>query len=242
MRTSRAPHRRATLIPSLAILLFPAIARAGMPSFTFTDIAGARLQTISFFLLVFLLSAGAVKLIWNYLRRDFPRLPCLNYLRALALISVWGLVFILVLTMISGARELMTPGAWVKNGATYKLSAGNPQDSQGIWNQIIAQRQSRLEDLRAALWSYANQHGGLYPPDDHPPEIPSRIWETPDLSHARYFYVKGHQSEVGNTPLAYEPAIFKSARLVLYTNGQIRETSESELRSALDHPTTQKAP
>ena len=28
----------------------------------------------------------------------------------------------IVLTMISGARELMTPGAWERNGVTYRLS------------------------------------------------------------------------------------------------------------------------
>ena len=34
---------------------------------------------------------------------------------------VWGSLFVLVLTMISGARELMTPGAWKKDGITYVL-------------------------------------------------------------------------------------------------------------------------
>ncbi len=35
---------------------------------------------------------------------------------------IWGLLFVLVLTMISGARELMTPGAWEKEGFTYVLA------------------------------------------------------------------------------------------------------------------------
>ena len=61
--------------------------------------------------------------LWNRLRRDLPRLPRLSYKMSVTLVGLWGLLFILVLTMISGARELMTPGAWEPNGATYKLKA-----------------------------------------------------------------------------------------------------------------------
>ncbi len=80
-----------------------------------------RLQTISFFLLCFLVSALFIQLVWNGLRKDFTRLPRLSYPKALGLVSLWGLLFVLVLTMISGARELMTPGAWDKVGSTYRL-------------------------------------------------------------------------------------------------------------------------
>jgi hypothetical protein len=54
--------------------------------------------------------------LWNSLQRDFPRLPRLSFSRALAGVVLWGLLFIIVLTMISGARELMTPGAWQRQG------------------------------------------------------------------------------------------------------------------------------
>ncbi len=36
---------------------------------------------------------------------------------------VLGLFFNIVPLMISGARGLMTPGAWVKNGVTYQLGS-----------------------------------------------------------------------------------------------------------------------
>jgi hypothetical protein len=94
---------------------------AGMPSFSLTDVAKLRLESISFFVVVLLLSAWGVMAMWNGLQRDFPRLPGMSYRRALAVMTLWGLVFVLVLSMISGARELMTPGAWEKVGATYKL-------------------------------------------------------------------------------------------------------------------------
>jgi len=108
----------ATLLLSLAAA---APAHAGMPSFTLTDLSKARLDSISFFIVVLLLLSLLVKLLWNFLAKDFPKLPKLTYPRALAVVTLWGLVFLLVLTMISGARELMTPGAWEKQGATYKL-------------------------------------------------------------------------------------------------------------------------
>jgi uncharacterized membrane protein len=94
---------------------------AGMPSFTLTDVASMRLQAISFFLVVFLLCAWAVKAMWNSLAKDFVKLPRMIYPRALAVTFLWGMLFLIVLSMISGARELMTPGAWQKQGATYKL-------------------------------------------------------------------------------------------------------------------------
>ena len=70
------------------------------------------------------LLALLVKLLWNYLAKDFSKLPPMTYRKALAAVTLWGLLFLLVLTMISGARELMTPGAWEKQGATYKLKDG----------------------------------------------------------------------------------------------------------------------
>ncbi len=97
---------------------------AGMPSVTLTDIARMRIQSISFFLMVLLVSAWGVKALWNSLRKDFPRLPVMSYKRALAVMTLWGLIFVIVLTMISGARELLTPGAWKKDGLTYKLKDG----------------------------------------------------------------------------------------------------------------------
>src|SRR5271170_7855407 len=95
---------------------------AGMPSFHLTDVAKLRLENISFFLAGFLLSAFFIKLLWNYLAADWTFLPRLSFGKALGLAALWGLLFVLVLTMISGARELMTPGAWEKKGATYQLA------------------------------------------------------------------------------------------------------------------------
>ncbi len=104
------------------VALLPRVALAGMPSVQLTKIARLRFETLSFFLMILLASAGLIQLTWNHaMRPTIPRLPRLGYWRALGLVFLWGLLFGIVLTMISGARELMTPGAWEQNGATYRL-------------------------------------------------------------------------------------------------------------------------
>jgi hypothetical protein len=124
-------RRRCIGLMGLAFLLGSTrIAWAGMAAPTLEDIprlltlsnvAKLRLDAISFFVVCLLGVAWGIRRVWNSLAKDFPSLPRISYLRSLGLMALWGLLFLLVLTMISGARELMTPGAWKKNGLTYQL-------------------------------------------------------------------------------------------------------------------------
>jgi hypothetical protein len=66
----------------ILVLADARVARAGMPMATLSEIASMRLEAISFFLIVFLMSSGLVWKIWNSARKDFPRLPHLSYWRA----------------------------------------------------------------------------------------------------------------------------------------------------------------
>lgn len=200
-------------------------AHAGMPAITLTDVTRMRVQTISFFLLLFMLASWIVQKIWNSLSTDFPRLPRLSYRRALGLVGIWGLLFLLVLTMISGARELMTPGAWKKDGFTYKLDQPPSTLSDAQPDQSRVQT---LDRLRVALWTYARSHEGLFPPDDRVPEIPEDACQTPDPSAMRYVYIGGLSPDNRPSPLCYEPDIFGGARLVLFTDGTIRRMSSDE--------------
>lgn len=105
----------------IAASFYAAASLAGMPSLTLSDAANLRLSGISFFLLLLLVTAAGFQLVWNYLRRDFGRLPYLTYRMSLAAVLLLGLLFNIILLMIAGTRELMTPGAWEKSGITYKL-------------------------------------------------------------------------------------------------------------------------
>lgn len=217
----RVPARAALAAP-LLLLCRPAPAHAGMPSITLTDVARLRLDAISFFLVGFLLSSWGLQLLWNRLRKDFSALPRLGYGRAVGLVTLWGLLFVLVLTMISGARELMTPGAWQKQGWTYRLSEGAAPPEQA--------RREKMQELRFALWEYARTHGGQFPSTPSVAEVPAERWQLPGASGMRYIYAGPGR---GTRPLAYEPEAFGSGRYVLFGNGEIKLLPSDEIERAL---------
>ncbi|HZU99292.1 MAG TPA: hypothetical protein VFF73_21475 [Planctomycetota bacterium] len=203
----------------LLVLTRPAL--AGMPTFDLTDAASARLDTISFFLVAFLLTALGIRLLWNHLRKDFTRLPKLSYPRALSLTLVWALLFLFVLTMISGARELMTPGAWKKDGSTYRL-ADPPIDAQA--------RVARLEALRDALWKFARAHEGRLPDTDSAEGVAESTWRVLDDSRAaRFVYFGGRSAGRGAVVVAHEPGAFGAWRYTLLSSGEIELRSADEL-------------
>jgi hypothetical protein len=121
------------LFITLTSLLILAVghAEAGMPSalpedfaqvFRINDTVRHRLQAISFFAFIFAAATIVFRALWNNLSCGFPVLPRLSLTRAACLTLLLGSIFVVVLTMISGARELLTPGAWRKEGLTYTVT------------------------------------------------------------------------------------------------------------------------
>jgi hypothetical protein len=223
---------RSPLLLSLGILFANAApVSAGMPSVTLTDAASMRLQSISFFLVVFLVSALVIRWIWNTFTTDFPRLPRLSYLKALGLVGLWGLLFLLVLTMISGARELMTPGAWKKDGLTYTLGdQKKPDDPLPVPTEEA--RQQKMKSLFSALAAYAVSHKNEYPPPNDT-AIAAERWRVPGPSGMRYVYLPNRSTNDPGRVLACEPEIFGEWRLVLFTDGNIRRMTSAELAPLL---------
>lgn len=243
---TRSVHERRCLargVVGLVVLGCPATAAAGMPSVTLSDLASARLSTLSFFLMLLVVSAGIIRTIWNSLRTDIPRLPRLSFGKALGVVTLWGLLFLLVLTMISGARELMTPGAWVRDGHLHRLADRPPAAADQPEPTLLERRCRKLERLRGALWGYAKAHDGRFPADDRPtPEVPAEVWELPDPSGLRYLYVPGRSPGQLGAVLAYEPGLFATeSRLVLYADGEVLTLSVDALRRALAPEATPSA-
>jgi hypothetical protein len=197
-----------------------------------TDTALHRLQAISFFLAVFVGCGFLVRWLWNRVQRDFPAWPRLSIVGSMSLVFLWGLLFVIVLTMISGARELMTPGAWKQQGFTYKLATTeltaptSPASGE-------SRRREHLEQLRTALLTFAATHGGKFPAQEEMTAIASELWEVPGASPMRYFYSAGQKAGYLPEVLAYEPEIEADHRLVLKTNGDILFLRSAELQSAL---------
>jgi hypothetical protein len=219
------------------LLFLSSPAEAGMGAVTWSDVptyltlssfTRARLEALSFFLVGVLTCAALVQGLWNYLGRDFARLPRLSYFKGLALVGLWGLLSVLVLTMISGARELMTPGAWEKKGLFYHLAQEEmPADTLNV------ERYQGLERLRAALWQYAAANDGRFPATREGGGIPQDVWQVPDPSAMPYVYVGGLTADRSAKPLAYEPAVFGSQRLLLSANGEIEHTGIEDIQHRL---------
>jgi len=230
-----------------AILAATSIAEAGMPSLLPTSWTSsdtqvgsppsasgssatpARLQAISFFAACLAGSAWGVRRLWNSLRNDFPRLPKLSYGRSLSLVTLWGLMFVVVLTMISGARELMTPGAWRKQGWTYQL-ADKPASPEAPGPRD--QRRQALEKLRTGLWQYAATHAGSFP-DSTDPVLSADLWQIPGWPALKYLIARDRTASDDPRLLAFEPSLDGDPRLALMTNGEIRELTTAEIRQQL---------
>lgn len=201
-------------------------AEAGMTVITLTDMARARLDALSFFLVAYFVIAWAVKLLWNHLGKSFPSLPRLDYRRALGLVFLTGLMFYVVLTMISGARELLTPGAWEKQGIGYRTREG------GMAVLTNEERRSALRELQGALWAYAKAHDGKAPPGALSGDIVPELWRFP--GGGLYCLMPGVRPGGGREVLVYEPSAAGGRRFVLLADGTIEDRAEGTLKRQLE--------
>ena len=200
---------------------------AGMPSFHLSDIAKMRLDAISFFLVGLLLSAWGVQVLWNLLSRDIPQLSRIRYSTSLAGTILWGLLFMLVLTMISGARELMTPGAWRKKGYTYALQSDDATSNVSTSADAIklqTERRARLELLRTMLWAYAAANDGKFPESIAESGIAQELWKQPGTVPATYAYTGGGSVDSERVRLVLEYAVYEDgSQWQLFTDGAIEQ-------------------
>lgn len=229
------PLRPLLLVPS--IMFLPATrVNAGMPSASLTDLAAARIDAISFFLLGLLLSAAVIQWLWNLLRRDFTTLPRLTYGRSLGLMMVWGLMFVLVLTMISGARELMTPAAWKKDGWTWRLVDPPRLAAAAETDQTrdLTARRVAIERLFARLTVFAARHDGRFPSQSEYEDLPPADRQWIDRAGMTYLYLPGGKIGEDETPIAFEPALGTEGQYTLYANGDIRLLAPEALRRVVD--------
>ncbi len=209
-----------------------------MPSFNLTQAAASRLDVVSFFLVLYLVLTLIFKWLWNYLALDFKWMPRLTYLKALGLMVVCGMFLYVVLTMISGARELMTPTAWKKTGFTYGLV--EPEQQAKPW--LESARKQSLERLRAALWDYAKRHDGKLPVHTEADDFPREFWQGVDPDRSVYAYYPGRQPNVGNHVIAFEPYTYGSQRYVLFSTGEIEKMPVTEIIKRVEEEQKGSAP
>jgi hypothetical protein len=204
------------------VLSIPTLAHAGMPSPALTDIARLRLQSIGFFLATFLVLAKLFQLLWNWLRIDFSSLPVLGYRRAMGLVFVWGMALELVLTMVSGARELLTPGAWEKVGVTYQVKPDVVGAS--VLDLSPAARRARIERLANSLRALST-----LPRSPRTSGLPDDVWVAP--GGARYVYLGDGAAASGL--IAYEPPGLGDERLAIANDFSVIAVSRVELEKRM---------
>ncbi|WP_310820927.1 hypothetical protein [Stratiformator vulcanicus] len=198
-----------------------------MPSITFTEIARLRLEAISFFLVVFLACAGVVMAIWNGFRKEIPTLPRLSYFKAVGLTTIWGMLFLLVLTMISGARELMTPGAWKRDGWTHKLAT--PDEAEAMKTPFAQERRDALHRVRSAVREFAATNDGRLPTDEDIDAMDDVDWTMPGAGLSRLIVIGAELAADEPTRLlVVEPEIYDE-RFGISVDGNIREVSDEPI-------------
>ena len=233
------------------VVSLPANLWAGMPTVTLSDVARMRLSTISFFCLGFLLAAQVTRWAWNRLATEILWLPKLSYRLALVLVGAWGMAFVLVLTMISGARELMTPAAWERSGATYRLADGRApaavadaanatemaakrsrHDSTGM----TGERQSKLDRLGKELEQSAAANNGRFPGSFVEAGISDDLAGLPSVPKMNYVYPAAGRIWRQGILVVYEPNVFGDEVWAYLAGGMTARMTIDDLQDLLEGP------
>lgn len=216
---TRPPHNAARGAIAAAFLAWLPSAHAGMTVYGLRDIYRMRLEEISFFVVLLLGCVFVVKFLWNHAFKDSARVPRLKFTQSLCLTTLLGLSTLLILTMISGIREVLTPEAWRHQGTSYRLNSPAQEPV----------RRRSLEHLRTALLDYSRSHGGQFPPHDFGAEIGAKLWESPDPAGTRYLYTGGLTTNDIERLLVVEPANFGERRLGLNVSGRIEFLTQADI-------------
>jgi hypothetical protein len=204
----------------------PSAVHAGMSTVTLSDFGRDRLigiSTVLFFVIIVV--AITLTYCWNRLVAD-TNLPRLTHPKAVGFAFLTGLLFFLVLVMIAGSRELLSPGAWKPKGILYELSdkSTSPKSTSARFDSEtliplddtpearLAVRRESLERLRAALWKYADENDGNFP-DALPPQLQT----IPVSGGVKYLYYPSSTDAF----LVLEPDIGEPPQLGINPRGMI---------------------
>ncbi|CAN5185765.1 hypothetical protein BH23VER1_BH23VER1_24460 [soil metagenome] len=201
-----------------------------MPSYSLDELAAARIEVISFFVVVFLLCSFVVRWAWNSLAEVVGSMPAIRFKHALCLMLLSGLFLYVVLTMVSGARELMTPGAWNKVGLTYQLAIPRKHPSP----PEESARRLALENLHSMLVAYAQANGGAFPTNQEESGFDPERWRGPDPAFEPFSYSGWltTDSPPGRI-IAFEGADYGEERMALTVAGAVIALDEDALADRL---------
>ena len=207
---------------------------AGMSTVTLSEFGRDRLigiSTVLFFVIIVV--ATTLTYCWNRLVAE-TTLPRLTHPKAIGFAFLTGLLFFLVLVMIAGSRELLSPGAWKPKGIVYELN-DKPRPKAGTELNVefdpktliplddspearLAVRRENLVRLRAALWNYADENNGDFPQVLSPP-----LQTIPLSGGAKYQY-----SPLDGEWILLEPDMHEPPQLGLNRRGIIVDRQQED--------------
>ena len=218
--------------PTLAVGIILTLSQnvfAGMTVYGLNDLYRLRFQELSFFLFLLFSCILAFRFLWNSVAKDLSWMPSLGWRQATCLSLLLGVFMLLILTMISGIREVLTPEAWRKQGTAYRL---NSAEQEPVRKRSIGQ-------LRWALFSFADTNYGRFPKHDFTGEIADKLWEAADSERSRYIYFPGKEKAPADSKnrelLVIEPPHFGSERFGILTTGEVRKFTTAEIHRLIGY-------
>lgn len=227
----KTAHKTVGLFCFVAVLLCSQAVQAGMPMPVLTRSGTDRLigmSTALFILMVIV--AIPIRLCWNALfvpiktDENEPTAKPLSYPQALGVTFLGGCLFLLVLVMIAGSRELLSPGAWIPDGAMsktlYSVERERIAQSTGTDGQrgIDLLRRDAVVRLRDALMLYIKEHDGRLP-DSIEQSGFGDLWLIPFAAGIQYEYFPT-ETEL---PLVREPKTLPDNRFSIGRKFEITE-------------------
>ena len=184
---------------------------AGMPAITLTDYGIERFIGISTALFVVLVVVAIpVKHCWNLTLSEYGVKP-LSYRKAVGVTFLGGMLFLLILVMIAGSRELFSPGAWVPDGILSKTVYSELKEKANPANvdpDLVQLRRIAIMKLGDALRKYAKEHDGKLPESAEQSDF-QPLWDIPFAAGIRYEYFPSETS--ADKPLLREPDLLHDA-------------------------------
>ncbi len=195
---------------------------AGMPSISLNTSVSERLQAISFFLVLMLLSTLLVKFALNSFATAFG-FAKFNYRQSLGVSLLWGLASVVVLVMISGARELMTPGAWERKGLTHQLAdRGENDDKEPAPPDLEELRRQKMIVIQGQVLKYALAHEGRFPQSIHDLSEGEALFELPPPLVGEYVLMLGQRYGERPQPVVIEPYIDREQWVMMSDGALLR--------------------
>ena len=122
--------------------------------------------------------------------------------------------------MISGSRELLTPGTWKKEGVSYKLETGEITSESRLQN---------ITNLKNALSEYSKNHNNQFP-SNLVTHIPDEI-TCPTPSKGFYIYFPPTENSKPSDILAIEPLTYQGEVHAILNNSEITQLKRQEAQN-----------